>query len=142
MLGTTYGGNGLINFALPDLRGSAPIGAGAGAGLSNRNRGEVGGAQQVVVSQAQLPPHNHPKASSFAVGCSSTAGVSATPQEGVPAASGSTNLYSTKADSAMFMQRAYLEVQPEGGNEPHDNMPPYLGLNYIICLSGYFPEKG
>jgi microcystin-dependent protein len=116
LLGTTYGGNGTSNFALPDLRDRVPIHMGQGPGLTDRVLGESSGQAGVTLLATELPAHTHPAAS----------GPPTTdrPQGGVPSAGGR---YATAPVS--------LSLQP------HNNRPPYLGLTYIIALQGIFPAR-
>lgn len=124
LLGTMYGGDGRVNFALPDLRGRAPIGVGEGPGLSNRRQGEVGGVESVTLHQSQMPSHEHDVRG---------AGTQSTdrPTGMAPAEGGSYG-------------RASVVMAPtttSGGNQPHANMQPYLAMNYIIALEGIFPSR-
>jgi microcystin-dependent protein len=132
ILGTTYGGDGRTTFALPDLRGRVPIHPGSGPGLSSRQLGQTGGSEQVTLAEAQMPGHSH------AVSASSVDGGSDSPSARLPArpASGIPQ-YGSTPDTVM----ASNTVQPSGGGQPHENMPPFLGLNYIIALEGIFPSR-
>jgi microcystin-dependent protein len=129
LLGTTYGGNGQTTFALPDLRGRTPIGPRQGPGLSNRDLGQQVGEENVTLTVNQLPAHNHPlRGSDGAVN-------STKPTSAVPAKGGS---YSTaNPNVTMHPQAAGIS----GGSQPHDNMQPSLGLNYIICIEGIYPSR-
>ena len=132
LLGTTFGGDGVQTFALPDLRGRIPIGAGQGPGLSNRILGQLGGEEAVTLTTNQIPAHNH------ALHVSSQIGTTKNPAgnyiaanlEGIPqfASGASENM------SASGMSNA-------GSSLPHQNMPPYLAINYIISLYGVFPSQ-
>lgn len=130
ILGTTYGGDGQTNFALPNLSGRFPLGAGQGPGLSYRVLGEAGGAESVTLTTSQMPAHTHQLA---AVG---TAGNASSPQSALPAAG--RNFYATGAANAALNAQA---AGVTGGSQPHSVMPPYLGINYIICLYGIFPQR-
>lgn len=136
LLGTQFGGNGTTNFALPNLQGCAPLNAGNGAGLTPRSIGETGGAQTVTLLQSQMPIHTHVAQASTAGGVDSPAGavwgeskLGKTPLN-VYAASGANNV-------AMSPQ-ALASV---GGSLPHNNMPPYQCLTFIIALQGIFPPR-
>ena len=110
LLGTTYGGNGTSNFALPDLRGRAPMNAGNGPGLTPRSLGENGGAETVTISPAQAPAHGH------AFHASSGSGNSADPSGNVLANAGSQTLYASgPADTPL----SAAAVAPAGGEQPH-----------------------
>jgi microcystin-dependent protein len=117
LLGTTYGGDGIQTFALPDLRDRAPVSFGNGPGLTPRNLGEVGGSDTVSLLPSELPAHSHAG--------SSKKGTLSSAVGAVPAAHGR---YTT------------APVQVTGG-APHNNRPPYLGLSFIIALTGIFPSR-
>ncbi|MDN4163327.1 phage tail protein [Nocardioides abyssi] len=130
LLGTTYGGNGQTNFALPDLRGSAPVAAGSGPGLSPYALGGASGAATVTLTGPQVPAHHHP------VAAAATPATSADPQGRV---------------LATQEQQAYRLVAPDralrpaalgttGGSQPHENRQPYLAMTFVICLYGVFPQ--
>jgi microcystin-dependent protein len=127
ILGTTYGGNGTTTFALPDLRGRVPMHTGQGPGLTNRNLGEQGGTEAVVLSQQELPAHTHTLNGS-------TGAVNTTrPTGAVPAKGGS---YSTANPDTQMAAPGVV-----GNNQPHDNMPPTLAVSFIISLQGIFPSR-
>jgi microcystin-dependent protein len=128
ILGTTYGGDGQTTFALPDLRGRAPI----SPNWSSHALGEVGGSETVTLSVNHMPTHTH-TATAYSQGGNTT-----TPANGAWAASTSRDsIYATTGDTTMSSQA----VEVTGGSQPHDNMQPYLGLNYIICVMGLFPSR-
>jgi len=132
LLGTQFGGNGTSNFQLPNLRGSVPINQGEGAGLTSRAMGEIGGSPTVTLTVAEIPAHSHD------VACAAS-GNSDGPLDAVIADSQAGNAYA--APGAMVSMNA-AAVAPAGGNQPHDNMPPYLVLNFCIALQGVFPSRG
>lgn len=131
LIGTTYGGDGQSTFALPDLRGRLPIHQGQGPGLQTYILGQTGGAEQVTLTTQQIPTHTHPLVATNAVGSA------ASPQGGVLAASGSSNVY-RPAPSAVALSSQ--TVAPTGGSQPHTNFQPYLCVNFIISLFGLFPS--
>ncbi len=133
LLGTTFGGNGITTFALPDLRGRVPIGAGQGPGLTNRILGEMGGEENVTLTTNEIPGHNHIVQVSSQVGTTkSPAGnYIAANLEGVPQ-------FGSGVTEAMSASGTYNT----GGSQPHPNMPPYLAINYIISLFGVYPSQG
>lgn len=133
ILGLTYGGDGKSTFALPDLRGLAPMQWGQGPGLSNYYLGETGGESSVTLIEAEMPVHTHP------VRANSNSGDQTSPQNNDWAAS-SNPLYSASAGSSPAMNEAAFSHA--GGNQPHNNMPPYLVLNFIIAIRGVLPPKG
>ena len=137
LLGTTYGGNGQSTFALPDLQGRAAIHAGQGPGLSLYDLGQEGGETAVTVIQSEMPAHNH------AANCRNGSGTNFTTPVGNIWANaafgrGGINLYSNVAASGTMSPFA---AQPSGGSQPHNNMQPYLTLNYCIALQGVFPPR-
>ena len=130
ILGTTYGGNGVTTFALPDLRGRVPIHVGQGPGLANHVLGEKAGEESHLLTVNQLPSHVHTARGSGA------AGVSETPAGMVPARNAAqVPQYGPLADT----QLAAAAISATGGNQPHLNLQPYLVLNYVIALAGTFP---
>jgi microcystin-dependent protein len=134
ILGTTYGGNGTTTFALPDLRGRVAIQQGQGPGLPPYQLGQVGGEPTVTLTTNQMPMHNH------TLNVDPNSGDQITPQGHVLAAeaSGAAAVYSA-AQPAAAMNPAAIGMA--GGNQPHDNMQPYLALNYIIATAGVFPSR-
>ncbi|HEX6833200.1 MAG TPA: tail fiber protein [Rudaea sp.] len=130
LLGTTYGGNGTTNFALPDLQGRTPIGAGQGAGLSNRTLGELGGATAVTLGISAMPSHTHAVATSSAPADRSNA-------QGNHFAAPPDPVYSG-APSDTSLGNA---LTPAGGGQPHNNLSPYLVVNFVIALQGIFPSR-
>jgi microcystin-dependent protein len=133
LLGTTYGGDGIHTFALPDLRGRVPIGSGEGPGLSPVALGETGGAETYTLTIAQLPAHSHPlMASTLEAAVVSPTGSVLGSKARVP-------LYSGPGELTTM---APASIGETGGNEPYLVRNPYLGLNYIIAMQGIFPSRG
>ncbi len=134
LIGTTYGGDGVNTFALPDLRGRVPVHQGAGPGLTPRTIGEVAGAETVTLLGAQLPSHNHVlnATTTAASGANGVAGS----LTGANTA-GSSFYGSTPGGGAM----ASGVLGSAGAGQAHNNMAPYLGLNFIISLFGIFPTQ-
>jgi microcystin-dependent protein len=129
ILGTTYGGNGTTTFALPDLRGRAPMHQGQGPGLSPRQLGEQTGTESVQLLTSEMPAHNHP-----ALG--STGAVNTTrPTNAIPAKGGS---YTTAGPDTTMNAQA---IGVAGNNLPHENMPPQLAVSFIIATEGIFPSR-
>lgn len=152
ILGTTYGGNGQTTFALPDLRGRSPIGAGpAGPGLSPISLGEVSGTETVTLLTTQMPAHNHTATATVtgtvAPGCCDDNGNNDSPGGNRPAiAPAGTQVYSNAAaDAAMATTNinatATVTIGIAGNSQPVPIRNPYLGMNYIICLEGIFPSR-
>jgi len=123
ILGTTYGGDGRTTFALPDLRGRVAMHAGSGPGLSSRRLGEKGGAENVKLTEAEMPSHSH------LVLSSSTADPS------------NTGAFATGAANTSGSAPA-LPVTHTGGSLPHNNVQPFGCVNFIIALYGVFPSRG
>jgi microcystin-dependent protein len=134
LLGTTYGGNGTSNFALPNLQASVPLGMGQGAGLSNYTLGESGGVATVPLLLTQIPAHSHSPACETAGGGDSPGGnVWGSGGRGKPAA------YSTTQNPTAVMNVTALGST--GGNAAHNNLSPYLGLMFCIALQGVYPTR-
>jgi microcystin-dependent protein len=134
LLGTTYGGDGKSNFALPNLQGSAPLQPGQGAGLTSRQLGESGGEQAVTLLTSEMPSHSH------GAQADNTAGGSPDPTNQAWGKIRGKNVYipSTPASNVSMSPGA---VSVAGGSLPHNNMPPYLCLTFIIALQGIFPPR-
>lgn len=137
ILGTTYGGNGQTTFALPDLRGRAPLNWGQGPGLTPRTLGESSGSETVTLISTQMPAHTH------AIGAHSGQGDTFSPEGAVAAAAVDSsqqplNIYSTSVNTTMAAQT----VSASGGSQPHQNMQPFLCVSFIIALEGIFPSRG
>ena len=134
LLGTTYGGDGVSTFALPDLRGRAPLhyGPTQGPGLSPYVEGQVGGSETVTLTQQELPAHNH----AVSVGASNGAPSSSRPIGSIYA---SGTMYDAAANAGGSL--GAVTVANEGSNGAHNNMEPYLAINYIIALEGIFPSR-
>lgn len=136
LLGTTYGGNGTSNFALPDLRGRAPMHPGSGSGLTQRVLGEAAGENNVTLLSTEMPIHNHPISGAVIANSSPT---------GTPA---SNTLFTNSSPNQMYgaalgtpVNLAPQSVTLNGGSQPHNNTQPYLGVNFIIALQGIFPAR-
>jgi microcystin-dependent protein len=140
LLGTTYGGNGQTTFALPDLRGRVPVGTGQGPGLSNISLGQVAGEPTHTLIVTEMPAHNHQVAlGAYADGTANTANPSGHVLSTGQVPGGSlVNMYSDQAPTASLSP---TQSSITGGSQPHNNMQPYLGMNYIICLFGIFPSR-
>jgi microcystin-dependent protein len=136
LLGTTYGGDGRTTFALPNLQGCAPLQAGQGPGLSLRDLGETGGEPAVTLRQSEMPAHAHGASGSSNPGNQTVAA-------GNVWAAGSQRgqvVYSD-AGPASRSPMSPSALAASGGNQPHNNLPPYLGLTFIIALQGVFPAR-
>jgi microcystin-dependent protein len=133
LLGTTYGGDGKSNFALPNMQGNAPMHPGQGPGLSLHDLGEVGGSDTVSLLQSEIPSHSH------AVNASGAEGTSPSPNNQLVASGVGVNMYTTSLNATTLNPSA---VAPAGGDQPHNNLQPYLTLNFNIALQGVFPPRG
>jgi microcystin-dependent protein len=141
LLGTTYGGDGKSNFALPNMQGNVPMFFGQGPGLSLYDEGEVGGGDTVSLLQTEIPSHTH------AVNATTGAGTVADPNGlmfadgdwSFQGSSGKVQYYSTVAPTS---QMSVNMIGLQGSSFPHNNMMPYLTLNFCIALQGVFPPRG
>lgn len=133
LLGTNYGGDGRSTFGLPNLQGSVALGSGQGPGLSLYDIGQTGGVQNVTLLQAQVPPHTHTAM------CDGGRPSGTTPSNNAFATSEGGNVYSSAATN--LQQMSANICPPVGNNMPHNNMMPYLGLNWIIAMQGVFPTR-
>ena len=135
LLGTTYGGNGKSNFALPDMQGNAPMHPGQGSGLSLHDLGEVGGSQFVTLLESEMPAHSH--------------AMMAQNQAANLPGPGSDRAFSRSSGGFAYKASPYTtivpfnfqQLAPAGGSLPHNNMQPYLTLNFNIALQGVFPPR-
>ena len=136
LLGTTYGGNGKSNFALPDLQGRAPMHPGQGPGLSLHDLGETGGSETVSLLESEIPSHSHGLRGNF-----NTADVFDPSPARSFARSNPGQLYQSNTQANLtFMSDNTLT--PAGGDQPHNNLQPYLTFYFCIALQGVFPPRG
>ena len=127
LIGNTYGGDGVTNFALPDLRGRIPVDQGAGYTI-----GQKGGAETVTLAPGEMPAHSHPATATSQVG-----GTVSNPQGNVWANWNGLQ-YSDQAPNAQMNAGVTTSA---GGSQPHDNMMPYQAVNFIIAYEGIFPSR-
>ncbi|MEO6037484.1 MAG: tail fiber protein [Saprospiraceae bacterium] len=133
LLGTTYGGNGKSNFALPDLQGRAPMHPGQGPGLSLHDLGESAGSDTVTLLLGEIPFHTHQMSVSSQLGAENTvANQNFAMGDGV-------NMY---GPANVPEPMAFQALTPSGSSQPHNNLQPYLTLNFCIALQGVFPARG
>lgn len=137
LLGTTYGGDGKSTFALPNLQGSAAMQPGQGQGLSLRDLGEIGGEQTVTLLVTEMPVHSHAANAKNANNAlpSPVANMWGTSGGGKVAA----NFYAAASNPLVPMNP--LATSITGGSQPHNNMMPYLTLNFCIALQGVYPSR-
>ena len=134
LLGTTYGGDGVNTFALPDLRGRIPIHQGTGAGLGTYVQGQIAGTENVTLLTMQLPSHNHLLNAGVAGGTPSSSPINNT------LGGGELDAYVASALVPAVLDAS--SIPPGGGgNQPHNNIQPYLCVNFVISLFGVFPSR-
>lgn len=153
VIGTRFGGNGTTNFKIPDLRGRAPIGFGQGTGLTSRDLGATGGAEKVSLGANEMPVHNH--TAQTTMGGNVTARINAVSESGTSPSPSGTYIANSqnsflKNGTVVQMNGGAVTVDASGltaatsvGNAgvggPHENMPPFLAINFIIAWQGIFP---
>jgi microcystin-dependent protein len=143
LLGTTYGGNGVSTFQLPNLQSRLPIGQGNGAGLTPRVMGEIGGLDNVTLQAANTPSHGHVFNGAGTINKTSTDTAGPTVLLGPVGAASRDTFYAPATASGLTPQLLNpLAVGSVGGNLPHNNIQPSMGINYIIALQGIFPSRG
>lgn len=141
LLGTYYGGDGRTTFALPDLRGRVPVGAGQAPGLSNYELGESAGQESVALLVTQIPAHVH-GLNNMQVACDNVTATSNSPANTIPAiVTNGANSYGTTKNALMHTSQGNIGTLPIGGSMPHNNNKPYVSVNYIIALQGVFPQR-
>ena len=136
LLGTTYGGDGITTFALPNLQGSAPLMPGEGPGLSLYNLGQSGGEANLTLTQSEMPSHRHTARGNSGSGTQSSPANSDWASAKILRQSA--KLYALGEANTTMNSQALSTI---GGNLPHNNMPPYLMLNFCIALQGVFPPR-
>lgn len=140
LIGTTYGGDGQVTFAVPDLRGRIPLGQGSGPGLTPRVLGEAAGVETVTLMESQMPSHSH-----SANVVSVTGNLPGPAINALPAALASPGVFyavpSNVAPQPHTVAMNPASVNPTGGHQPHDNIMPSLCVSFIISLAGVFPSR-
>ncbi len=144
IIGLTYGGDGRVNFALPDLRGRTPIGYGQGPQLHNRTPGEALGAERIRLAAENMPAHSHGVAGvAGTMTCNNDAGTTLEP-DGKTLGRGGTNRFNEETPGGL-METANVKVSgtsdSTGSGYSHENMQPWLCTRYIICVSGLYPPR-
>jgi microcystin-dependent protein len=135
LLGTTYGGDGKSTFALPDMQGNAPMHPGQGQGLSLRDLGEMSGSEAVTLLTSEIPVHTH--------------SMMAQNQPAQLPGPGADRTFARSSGGFAYKASPYNQIvalslntlAPAGGDLPHNNMQPYLTLNFCIALQGIFPAR-
>jgi microcystin-dependent protein len=139
LLGVTYGGNGTTTFGIPDLRGRVPVGTGTGPGLSNIQLGQAAGSPTVTLLSTNMPAHTHALTGSVTSQAAADGLLSSDPNG---RRTGPANVYSSSTDLVNMAPATHnLTIGATGGGQPFSIMPPYLGMNYIICQFGIFPSR-
>lgn len=133
LLGTVYGGDGKSNFALPDLRGSAPMHPGQGTGLSLHDLGETGGSETATLVEAEMPAHTH------FLRAAQEAGEENDPANAALGVTIGNNVYNNQGPAPAGMAPEF--IAPVGGGQPHNNMMPFLALYFCIALQGVYPPR-
>jgi microcystin-dependent protein len=133
LFGTTYGGDGRTNFALPDLRGRVPMHRGPSASGTTYNIGQKGGAELVTLTEQQLPTHTHP------FGATTATGTQQNPANNLLANSQGPQPYIEQDPDNNLNQNMLSKV---GNSQPHENRQPYQGINFVIALEGIYPTQG
>lgn len=133
LLGTTYGGNGKSNFALPNLQGRAPMHPGQGPGLSLHDLGETGGVETVTLLESEIPSHSHAQRAAI------DPGDLFAPTNNALATSVGATIY--QPSSAQLVNMSAQSLAPSGSDQPHNNMQPYLTVNVCIAMQGVFPPR-
>lgn len=141
LIGNTYGGDGQTTFAMPDLRGRMPIHQGQGPGLSAYPMGQRAGTETVTLISTQLPSHTHVLTQTVSNPCQGGAGNTRNPTGNYHAADSGTEAFSTTQNATMSTISASSNVSVAGGNQPHENMPPYLCVNFVIAVEGIYPSR-
>ena len=136
LLGTTYGGDGKSTFALPDMRGSAPMHPGQGPGLSLYDLGQTGGSDTITLLETEIPNHPHNVMAAAAVSNRTTPAANA-----ISRVTGSSP-FVPATDNPPLIPMALTAITPNGHDQAHNNMQPYLTLNFCIALQGVFPPRG
>ncbi len=136
LIGTQFGGDGINTFGVPDLRGRVPVGAGTGPGLTPRAPGQSSGTENVTLSTAQMPRHSHTVKCDIA---STGDQLKNTPQNNLPATISVGNGYGADETGNPLMKTDMLSES--GSGQPHNNMPPWGCLQYIMCTEGLWPPR-
>jgi microcystin-dependent protein len=140
LIGTFYGGDGKSTFALPNFQGNVPIHQGQGPGLSEYFLGEQGGSQTVTLINTEIPSHSHSlnADNGFGSGADPTNNLYEAGQWSAPPNTGTVPAYTSAAPNTQLGPQA---IAPAGGSNPHNNMMPYLTLNFTIALQGIYPAR-
>jgi microcystin-dependent protein len=138
LLGTTFGGNGVNTFGLPDMRGRVPLHQGTGTGLTPRVMGQLIGTETVTVNSPQMPAHTHAVYATVNPASTATPGTSVMPGS----LTGTDTMYASDLTGANVFTLAANAVGLQGGSQPHENTMPTLTVAYCIAYAGIFPSQG
>jgi microcystin-dependent protein len=137
LIGTTYGGDGISSFGIPDLRGRAPLHQGQGTGLSFYALGQITGTESVTLTAGQVGAHSHAFMASTQTANTVTPGPTTTLGNATPTG----GLFTYDAGTASNTNLTQASISSTGSSNPHENRQPYLGVNYIIAWAGIFPNR-
>jgi microcystin-dependent protein len=137
LLGTTYGGDGRSTFQLPNMQGNAPMHPGQGPGLSLHDLGETGGSETVALLPTEMPVHGHPVTASASQGLLNTP----SPTNGLARSKAGDAYVTQTPQPPPLVQMNANTIVSNGGSQPHNNLMPYLALNFCIALQGVFPPR-
>lgn len=135
LIGNRYGGDGVRTFKLPDLRSRFPMGMGQGPGLSPRNLGAFGGVENVTLTSNEIPQHSH------SLNGINGSGDSTFIKDNYLTNSIGNNFYGVKSATEKTISMNAASIGFAGGGQAHNNMPPFLTVNFIICVNGLFPPR-
>lgn len=150
LLGTTYGGNGQTNFALPDFRGRVPVGTGQGPGLSSYNLGQLGGTEAITLTTNQMPAHTHAISITVTMQASNAQATDSVPTATVNSLAAPYDTLNAAAIAGYNNQTpntplkgcsATGQITPTGGTQPFPILQPYLAVNYCIAMEGIYPSR-
>lgn len=144
LIGTIYGGNGQTTFALPDFRGRVPVSPGTGPGLSTRYQGEMSGSETVTLNVQQMPMHSHQAVAGGGLQTGTGKGETGNPQGNyIDDSTIATDLFKPNGGGAPMKGAEGITVtnQSAGGSQAHNNMQPFMAINYIICTEGIYPSR-
>lgn len=138
LLGTTYGGDGINTFALPNFQSRVPVGAGHGPGLSLYTQGQLGGTENTTMQINQMPYHTHGITGTLKVGDGADTTSPADAYPGSPSAA----IYAGSVDTNTLAANSVTgQTTPSGSGQPFSIVQPYIGMQYVICLYGIFPSR-
>lgn len=141
LLGTTYGGDGRTTFGLPEMRGRVPMHAGNGPGLTPRQIGQRSGQETVTLNTTQIPSHTHPATTTTQIAVSAAPGGESTVNGQHIANHTSAFNEDPTAGATLAGATSTTTVNNTGGNLSHNNLQPYMVVNFVICLAGIFPSR-